>query len=119
MSEHIAVLTMKEETMKKSTCQLVIGAAVAGMISAGGLNLLSSVAHADDPGRCIKDGGNACKGKSACKTAKNECAGTNGCKGQGFANVKTSQASCVKMSKKNSKVHWMGVGAAAATNPKT
>jgi hypothetical protein len=29
-------------------------------------------------------GANACKGQSACKTAKNECKGQNACKGQGY-----------------------------------
>lgn len=29
-------------------------------------------------------GVNACKGQSACKTAKSECKGHNACKGQGF-----------------------------------
>lgn len=29
-------------------------------------------------------GGNACKGQSACKSAKSSCKGMNACKGQGF-----------------------------------
>jgi hypothetical protein len=29
-------------------------------------------------------GGNACKGQSACKSAKNACKGQNACKGKGF-----------------------------------
>ena len=36
---------------------------------------------------------NACKGKSACKTAKNACKGQNACKGEGFLPTK-SKAAC-------------------------
>ena len=32
-------------------------------------------------------GVNACKGQSACKTAKSSCKGQNACKGQGFVNA--------------------------------
>ncbi len=32
--------------------------------------------------RC--DGVNACKGQSACQTARNACMGQNACKGQGY-----------------------------------
>ena len=32
-------------------------------------------------------GANACKGQSACKTAKSSCKGMNACKGQGFVNA--------------------------------
>jgi hypothetical protein len=35
-------------------------------------------------------GANACKGQSACKTAKSSCKGQNACKGQGFVNTGTS-----------------------------
>lgn len=35
---------------------------------------------------------NACAGKSACKTEKNDCAGKNTCKGQGV--VETTPAEC-------------------------
>jgi hypothetical protein len=38
------------------------------------------------------EGANACKGQSACKTAKNACAGQNACKGQGF--VELTQTEC-------------------------
>ncbi len=32
-------------------------------------------------------GVNACKGTSACKTAKSDCKGMNECKGQGFTEM--------------------------------
>jgi hypothetical protein len=35
-------------------------------------------------------GGNACKGQSACKSATNECKGQNACKGKGFVNTGTT-----------------------------
>ena len=40
-------------------------------------------------------GVNACKGKSACKTAKNACIGKNSCKGQGV--MKETAKHCKKM----------------------
>lgn len=40
-------------------------------------------------------GVNACKGKSACKTAKNDCKGKNSCKGQGL--MMKSEKRCKKM----------------------
>lgn len=40
-------------------------------------------------------GANACKGMSACKTAKNACKGHNSCKGQGMM-MKTAKQ-CKKM----------------------
>ncbi|RTZ61187.1 MAG: hypothetical protein DSZ32_02350 [Gammaproteobacteria bacterium] len=39
-------------------------------------------------------GVNACKGKSACKTADNACAGMNSCKGKGM--VKMSAEECAE-----------------------
>ncbi len=41
-------------------------------------------------------GANACKGQSACKTAKNACKGQNGCKGQGMS-MADSQKACTDM----------------------
>ena len=38
------------------------------------------------------EGANACKGQSACATAKSACAGQNSCKGMGY--VKLSKAEC-------------------------
>lgn len=39
-------------------------------------------------------GGNACKGQSACKTADNSCKGQNSCKGKGV--VEMSKEDCEK-----------------------
>jgi hypothetical protein len=42
-----------------------------------------TTAHAEDA-KVKCEGGNACKGKSACATAKSSCAGQNSCKGRGY-----------------------------------
>lgn len=52
------------------------------------------VANAADEAKVKCEGANACKGKSACSTAKNDCAGMNGCKGQGY--VMLPKAECDK-----------------------
>ncbi len=44
-------------------------------------------------------GANACKGQSACKSAKSSCKGQNACKGQGFVNAGTSFECTVLKSK--------------------
>ena len=58
-----------------------IAAAAAALIITGAL---TPAAHAAEEGQGHCVGANACKGKSACKTAANDCAGKNACKGQGF-----------------------------------
>ena len=49
-------------------------------------------AQAGDAAKVKCDGGNACKGQSACKTAKSACKGQNACKGMGY--VMSTQAEC-------------------------
>jgi hypothetical protein len=69
-----------------------IAAAAAVFVLAG-----SAVAPAADAkeakGHCV--GANACKGKSACKTASNACKGQNACKGKGF--VEMTESKCKKI----------------------
>ena len=72
---------------------------VALATAAAGLFALAPAAHAPSPAGAAADkvkceGVNACKGKSECKSAKNECKGHNGCKGQGF--IEMSKADCDK-----------------------
>ena len=55
----------------------------------------ATAAYADVP--CA--GANACKGQSACKTAKSSCKGQNACKGQGFINTGNSFECTVLKSK--------------------
>lgn len=57
-----------------------IAAAAAALLMAN--SVTAPVAQAQETVKCY--GVNACKGKAACKTAKNECKGHNACKGQGF-----------------------------------
>ncbi|MDR4307131.1 hypothetical protein IHQ68_10920 [Chelatococcus sambhunathii] len=69
-----------------------VAAAAASLILAGAV--MVPVANAKDAkmGHCM--GANACKGQSACKTAKNACKGQNSCKGHGF--TETTKADCAK-----------------------
>jgi hypothetical protein len=55
-------------------------------------------AYAED-GKVKCQGGNACKGKSACATAKSSCAGQNSCKGTGY--VMLTKEECDAAKKKN------------------
>jgi hypothetical protein len=69
-----------------------IAAAAASLLFAGAIAAPSFAAE-EAKGHCV--GGNACKGKSACKTATNACGGQNGCKGQGMS--ETTKAECEKI----------------------
>ena len=71
--------------MNKHKSQILMSAAIAGLIGAGSA-LTSAVAQAADDsakGHCM--GANSCKGTGGCsQTGKNDCAGKNGCGGKGF-----------------------------------
>lgn len=61
---------------------------------------LTAVNAADEaPVKC--EGANACKGKSACQTAKNGCAGQNACKGQGYVMLPKAECDKAKAEKKS------------------
>ena len=49
-------------------------------------------ASAADAAKVKCEGGNACKGKSACHTATSGCQGQNSCKGKGY--VMVTKAEC-------------------------
>ncbi len=68
-----------------------MAAAAAALVLAGGIG--APAAFAGEKGHCV--GANACKGKSACKTADNKCAGHNACKGKGF--TVTTEEECAKI----------------------
>ena len=68
----------------------LIAAMAAGLL--GAATPLVAAAADSDQVRC--QGVNACKGKSACKTASNGCAGQNACKGKGF--TEATKADCDK-----------------------
>ena len=57
-----------------------------------------TTAHAEDA-KVKCQGGNACKGKSACQTASSACQGQNSCKGKGY--VMLTKAECDAAKKQN------------------
>jgi len=60
-----------------------IAAAAAALLIAGtAVSAPMQMAAEGAKGHCV--GANACKGKTACKTASNACKGQNACKGKGF-----------------------------------
>lgn len=74
--------------LKTNTTGRVSGAALATV--AAGLFLVgaSESQGAEKAGAKVQcNGANACKGKSACSTARNSCKGQNECKGQGWASL--------------------------------
>jgi uncharacterized membrane protein len=82
--------------MKKS--QMLVHAAVAGILGASLVASSSAVAAAkpDETGQCV--GANSCKGKSACaQKDKNACSGQNACKGKGW--IEKTRAECEKIAK--------------------
>jgi hypothetical protein len=68
-------------------------AAAAAVFVMTGAAVAPAVMAKEAKGHCV--GANACKGKSACKTASNACKGQNACKGKGFL-VKT-KSECEKI----------------------
>lgn len=57
--------------------------------------------HAADEAKVKCEGVNACKGKSACATAKNGCAGQNTCKGQGYLTLPKAECDKLKAEQKS------------------
>ena len=76
----------------------VKGSMVAAMVAGLFAGTAPLLAHAGDAkgGKVKCEGGNACKGKSACKTAASGCSGQNSCKGKGWVETK-DEAECKKM----------------------
>jgi uncharacterized membrane protein len=70
--------------MNLSTKGAILAMAAASLVASG----VVSTAFADNPAKTQKKemckGGNACKGKSECKTATSSCKGGNDCKGKGW-----------------------------------
>lgn len=69
-----------------------LAAAAATLLMAGAVSAPAFAAD-EAKGHCV--GGNACKGKSACKTASNACAGQNACKGKGMSEMTADE--CAKI----------------------
>lgn len=60
----------------------IAAAAAALLIAGSAVSGPAQMAAEGAKGHCM--GANACKGKSACKTATSACGGKNACKGKGF-----------------------------------
>ena len=75
--------------MNNMTRQLLMGAAIAGMVGAA-----VTTAHANEEKgvKCV--GTNACKGKGGCKSDSNKCKGKNSCHGHTFE--APSEEACTK-----------------------
>lgn len=84
--------------MKRTTKNLIITAAIAGLLSGAGANVgvaasgndakpgyLAEGKQTPKPHDCA--GKNDCKGLGGCKSAKNDCKFKNDCKGQGACKV--------------------------------
>lgn len=75
--------------------QKIMGAAVA-TLAAVAFSAAPVASFAEDHAAATTEvkcyGGNACKGQSACKTAKNACKGQNSCKGTGVSMAASEQA---------------------------
>jgi hypothetical protein len=76
------------------TSKILMATAAAALFIAGPMAFA-----ADDAAKVKCEGANACKGKTACKSAENSCAGKNACKGKGFLMLTDKEC---EESKKNS-----------------
>jgi len=75
---------------------------VAVALAAASMFATATVSNAFAQGGGVKcEGGNACKGKSECKTGdKGSCKGKNECKGQGYVQAKDKEE-CTGLKDKN------------------
>ncbi|TGK17880.1 hypothetical protein EHO61_10440 [Leptospira fluminis] len=76
--------------MNEITKQLLIGAALTGLLSSGAIAEEKNKAGTEPTGEC--HGVNSCKGKGDCGGKGHSCAGKNSCKGKGWLSV--SQKEC-------------------------
>lgn len=74
----------------KKLSGLALATLAAGVFATAGMSVANAAKHMEGKVKC--EGANACKGQSACQTAKNSCKGQNGCKGQGW--IETSAKEC-------------------------
>ena len=78
---------------------VALATAAAGLFAVASVGYAASHAGAAaDKVKC--EGVNACKGKSECKSAKNDCKGKNACKGQGFTEMSKADCDKAKMAMK-------------------
>lgn len=74
--------------MKKNT-GIILAATVGALFATASIANTNHDASAKGTVKCA--GGNACKGKSVCKTANNACKGQNACKGTGWVMTMTEK----------------------------
>jgi len=75
--------------MTTRTSGIALATATAAIFAMGAI--ANTPVYAAEGVQCV--GANGCKGKSECKSAKNDCKGMNACKGQGWV-TKASAAEC-------------------------
>ena len=80
-----------------NTSKILMATAAAALFIAGAAN----AADEKEAAKVKCDGANACKGKSACKSAENACQGKNACKGKGF--LMLSEQECTDAKAKTEK----------------
>ncbi len=76
--------------MIPKTSGIALATAAAAIFAMGAISTAPAYA-AEEGVHCV--GANACKGKSECKSAKNDCKGMNACKGQGWVS-KANEKEC-------------------------
>lgn len=76
--------------MKTKITGIALAVGAAAMFSMAPLHAESTATADVATVKC--QGGNACKGLSACKTATNACKGQNACKGKGVAMMMSKEA---------------------------
>jgi hypothetical protein len=79
--------TKEKEIFDMNKKSLLLGAAIAGLFTAGVTGVTTSAFAADF--KC--EGANACKGQGACSGKSHSCAGKNACKGKGWINVASAK----------------------------
>jgi hypothetical protein len=80
---------------RKNLSNVALATAAAMLFSTAPLSVLAA-----DTAKIKCDGGNACKGKSACATATNACAGQNSCKGKGYVELTKSECAAAQAANK-------------------
>ena len=70
----------------KKILGLAVAASAAALFITGCANMGGGT-HSGTEAKVACSGGNACKGKSECKSANSSCKGQNACKGQGFVSL--------------------------------
>lgn len=81
-------MLMRKQFKGAAIATAAAGLFLSGCATNGGMGSMGMAESGDV--HCM--GINGCKGKTACKSAKNDCKGKNSCKGQGW--LKTTKSEC-------------------------